>query len=259
VFWLEFDDCPSWRSMARLSCNTAEEVERLAEIRRKVSTSPLSQLNLGTLPAVPKTSKNRVAYMAGLVAHSCSTSMACSNARAKGVAEPASTEPERSSGCHGTASRTSPTLALPTSRASSGNGTASPQGLRASNPRTRRRTNPREATPAPAPAISRKSMWMVMTTAAFRTLHLISHFERFLPEFEARRIEYQTGRDPVLRPQSTAALPQLHRAAFGRSPRPAIVCSRVHNWTSRTLVPHDIIYDFRISFIVMISYLISCI
>jgi hypothetical protein len=53
------------------------------------------------------------------------------------------------------------------------NGTASLQGLSASNPQTgTKRTNLHEAALALAPASSRKSMEMVMVTAVFLALHL---------------------------------------------------------------------------------------
>ena len=63
VFWLVLDDAFSWRSMSRLSCNTVEEVEHLAESQY---VSIAASKSGPALRAVPKISKHLVAYMAGL-------------------------------------------------------------------------------------------------------------------------------------------------------------------------------------------------
>ena len=88
VFWLVLDDVFSWRSMSRLSCNTVEEVEQLAESQYlSIAASKSGALK----NAIPKISKHLVAYMAGLVAVSPYKNGPF-DSRAKGVAEHAATE-----------------------------------------------------------------------------------------------------------------------------------------------------------------------
>jgi hypothetical protein len=88
VVWLVFDNCLSWQSMSRLSCDTAGEVEHLEEGQY---LSIAASKSGHALPAISKISKKLVTYMVGLVAvspykhgqfYSC----------AKGVAENASAE-----------------------------------------------------------------------------------------------------------------------------------------------------------------------
>ena len=88
VFWLVLDDAFSWRSMSRLSCNTVEEVEHLAESQY---LSIAASKSGAALKAIPKISKHLVAYMEGLVAVSPYKDGPF-DSRAKGVAEHAATE-----------------------------------------------------------------------------------------------------------------------------------------------------------------------
>ena len=88
VFWLLLDDAFSWQSMSRLSCQTMEEVERLAESQHLSISASKSG---AALKAIPKISKHLVAYMAGLVAVSPYTNGPF-DSRTKGVAEHAATE-----------------------------------------------------------------------------------------------------------------------------------------------------------------------
>ena len=88
VFWLLLDDAFSWQSMSRLSCQTMEEVERLAESQHLSISASKSG---AALKAIPKISKQLVAYMAGLVAVSPYTNGPF-DSRTKGVAEHAATE-----------------------------------------------------------------------------------------------------------------------------------------------------------------------
>jgi hypothetical protein len=88
VFWLVFDDSLSWRSMSNMACDTAEEVVPLADSQY---LSIAASRSGRALPAVPKISKNLVAYMAGLVAVS-PYKHGPFDSRAKGVAEHASAE-----------------------------------------------------------------------------------------------------------------------------------------------------------------------
>jgi hypothetical protein len=83
VFWLVFDDSLSWRSMSNLACDTTEEVEQLADSQYLFITASRSG---SALLAVPKISKNLIAYMAGLVAVS-PYGHGPFNSRAKGVAQ----------------------------------------------------------------------------------------------------------------------------------------------------------------------------
>jgi hypothetical protein len=66
VFWLVFDDSLSRWSMACLFCNTEEEVEHLAKSHLLCICTIAATKSGSALPAVPKISKNLVAYMAGL-------------------------------------------------------------------------------------------------------------------------------------------------------------------------------------------------
>ena len=88
VFWLVLDDAFSWRSMSRLSCNTVEEVEHLAESQY---LSIAASRSGAALPAIPKISKHLVAYMEGLVAVSPYKDGTFDD-RATGVAEHAYTQ-----------------------------------------------------------------------------------------------------------------------------------------------------------------------
>jgi len=88
VFWLVWDDASSWRSMSRLSCNTVEEVEHLAESQY---VSIAASKSGPALKAVPKISKHLVAYMAGLGAVSPYMGGPF-DPRVKGIAEQAATQ-----------------------------------------------------------------------------------------------------------------------------------------------------------------------
>ena len=65
VFWLVFDELSTWRSMSRLYCNVSD-MQHLAS-----SVYPASPAAFGgvcpALKAVPKISRNLVAYLAGLI------------------------------------------------------------------------------------------------------------------------------------------------------------------------------------------------
>lgn len=90
VFWLMFDDALSWRSMSllRVSCSTAEEAELLALSEYPpIEASPSGP----ALKAVPKISKQLVAYLEGLVAVSPYKDGPF-DSRAHGVAEHAYSE-----------------------------------------------------------------------------------------------------------------------------------------------------------------------
>ena len=83
-----WDDASSWRSMSRLSCNTVEEVEHLAESQY---VSIAASKSGPALKAVPKISKHLVAYMAGLGAVSPYMGGPF-DPRVKGIAEQAATQ-----------------------------------------------------------------------------------------------------------------------------------------------------------------------
>ena len=65
VFWLVFDFLSTWRKMQELYCNVADMAD-LADSVYHASPSALGTV-CPALPAVPKISKNLVAYMACLL------------------------------------------------------------------------------------------------------------------------------------------------------------------------------------------------
>ena len=65
VVWLVFDSISTWRSMSQLYCNVAD-MEDLADSVYDAIPAALGSV-CPALPAVPKISKNLVAYIAGML------------------------------------------------------------------------------------------------------------------------------------------------------------------------------------------------